>query len=370
MKKGEPLIELDQTLTFADQERLAKELEFIGAFIHRQQVLADLLAAPGRDFTYTELAERLSKNKLSKSKLFESTAPGSEQAALLWQEWRAFSAKRQALVAEQRERLAEKQAGKERITQLQETLPLITKRVKAVKTLYAKNLAAEVTVLELEEQRIQQAQALAAEQATQQQLAAAVERVEKQLDALRAEAIGTALSNISEQQRQRQNLLQELNKARDMNARQVLYAPIAGKVQQLAVHTVGGVVTPAQPLMLIVPTQANLEVEAWLENKDIGFVEVGQSAEIKVHTFPFTKYGVIDGQVVDVTPDAVANEAQQYLYKMRIALAKSTILVGPKAVGLISGMTVSAEVKTGKRRLIEYVMAPLLRYKSESVRER
>ncbi len=360
VKKGDPLIELDQTLTFADQQRLTQELQFTETGIRRQQELAVLLESSDINPGYSQLAKMLSDKGIV----------DRQQVAMLWQEWQSYQAKKQALIAEQQERSAEQQASKERITQLQGTLPLITKRVEAVKTLHAKNLAAEVTVLELEERRIQQAQALAAEQATQQQLAAAVQRVGKELQALQAEAISTTLANINEQQRQKQGLLQELNKAKDINAHQILHAPISGKVQQLAVHTVGGVVTPAQPLMLIVPTRANLEVEAWLENKDIGFVEIGQSAEIKIHTFPFTRYGVIDGEVVDVTPDAVANEAQQFLYRMRVAMKRSTIQIEQKEVNLISGMTVSAEVKTGKRRLIEFLMAPLLRYKNESVRER
>ena len=208
------------------------------------------------------------------------------------------------------------------------------------------------------------------EKATRQQMTSAIERTQKQLTALQAEVTTQTLTAIAEQQRQQQNLLQELNKARDLNSRQVLYAPVDGKVQQLAVHTIGGVVTPAQPLMLLVPTEAELEVEAWLENKDIGFVTVGQDAEVKIHTFPFTKYGIIEGKVIDMTQDAVVDEQQQFRYKMKVSMGKSNIQVNERLVNLIPGMAVSAEIKTGKRRLIEYVMAPLMRYRKESVRER
>lgn len=141
-------------------------------------------------------------------------------------------------------------------------------------------------------------------------------------------------------------------------------------MQQLAVNTVGGVVEPAQILMLVVPSEEKLIGEAMLENKDIGFVQQGQDAEIKIHTFPFTRYGVIEAEVLNVSSDAIATEQQGLIYEVKLLMDKSTLMVDEREVQLIPGMAVTAEVKTGKRRLIEYVMAPLLRYKQESIRER
>ena len=360
VKKGEPLIELDQTLTFADQQQLGQELAYTEGVIQRQALFVSLLKTPDQQISFSDVAQRAN----------DSGDLNTEQLQLLWQEWQSFKARRTALLEEKSERTAEKQASLERITQLEQTLPLITKRAEAVKTLHKKHMAAETVWMELEEQRISQVQALAVEQATQRQLASAIRRVSEQLSALEAEVTRETLASINEYHRQQRNLIQELDKAKDLNSRQILHAPISGKVQQLAIHTIGGVVTPAQPLMLLVPTDVELEVEAWLENKDIGFVEVGQSAEIKVNTFPFTKYGIIEGKVVDVTQDAVVDEMEQFRYRMRVGMATSSIQVEKKRVDLIPGMAVSAEVKTGKRRLIEYVMAPLIRYKQESVRER
>lgn len=135
-------------------------------------------------------------------------------------------------------------------------------------------------------------------------------------------------------------------------------------------HTIGAVVTPAQTLMQIVPKEDFLEVEAVLENKDIGFVYKGLPAEIKVHTFPFTKYGVIDAEVMDVTADAVVDEIKGLVFKLRLRMQKDSMWVDQQTVKLMPGMAVSAEVKTGKRRIIEFVMAPLLRKVEESARER
>jgi hemolysin D len=141
-------------------------------------------------------------------------------------------------------------------------------------------------------------------------------------------------------------------------------------VQQLAVHTVGGVVTPAQALMVIVPGADRLEVEAWIENKDIGFVRVGQAAEVKVETFLFTRFGSINGRITTVSGDAVPLERGGLAYMTRVSLERTTLVVNGEEVALSAGMAVTAEIKTDTRRVIELLLSPLLRYTRESGRER
>ena len=162
----------------------------------------------------------------------------------------------------------------------------------------------------------------------------------------------------------------ELRGARLRTERNRLRAPVDGTVQQLSVHTVGGVVRTAEPLMVIVPEGVALEVEASVLNRDIGFVEVGQPVEVKVEAFPFTRYGLIDGEVVHLSADAVVDETLGPVYPMKVRLAEERVRVGDRLVGLSPGMTVAAEIKTGKRRAIEFFLAPLLRYRSEALRER
>ena len=177
---------------------------------------------------------------------------------------------------------------------------------------------------------------------------------------------------------------------------QVLRAPIDGVVQQLALHTVGGVVTPAQPVLVIVPADSRIEIEAMVQNKDIGFVHDGDAAEVKIDTFNFTKYGLLHGTVVSVSGDAIQRDkpqgsdangtsasdkagasshtsepaGQELLYAARIALEQSRIEVEGRMVDLAPGMAVTVEIKTGQRRIIEFLLSPLLRYKQESLRER
>ena len=127
---------------------------------------------------------------------------------------------------------------------------------------------------------------------------------------------------------------------------------------------------PAERLMVVVPADVTLEVEAMVLNKDIGFVRAGQESEIKIESFPFTKYGLIDGAVKHISADAVEDEKQGLVYPMRATLKTNRILVGDRWVPLAPGMSVTAEVKTGKRRAIEFFLSPLMRYQDEALRER
>ena len=157
-----------------------------------------------------------------------------------------------------------------------------------------------------------------------------------------------------------------------MSSKQILYAPVKGTIKGLVANTVGGVVEPARVLLELVPMPIGeaLEVEAFVGNQDIGYVQAGQTAEVKIATFPFTKYGVIDAVVDHVAEDATVDEKLGLIYRTRLILDKDAIMVGGRETPLLPGMAVSAEIATDQRRLIEYFMTPLLRMKQENLWER
>jgi hemolysin D len=186
-------------------------------------------------------------------------------------------------------------------------------------------------------------------------------------------------------------LAQDVIKAEQRTSLQKLTAPVGGVVQQLATHTIGGVVTPAQALMVIVPDESRLEIEAMISNRDIGFVEVGQDAAIKIDTFNFTRYGLLNGKVLTVSQDAITRDkprdntsdksqgaetsssepkGQELIYAARVSLNQTQMDVENKRVNLSPGMAVTVEIKTGSRSIISYLLSPLIRYKRESLRER
>ena len=149
-----------------------------------------------------------------------------------------------------------------------------------------------------------------------------------------------------------------------------LRAPVAGTVQQLAVHTVGGVVTPAQPLLAVVPSEDGLEIEATVLNKDIGFVRPGQRATVKIDSFPYTRYGYLEASVESVSHDAAQDEKAGLVFPARVKLASAVLQVDGTAVQLSPGMSLNVEIKTGRRRLIDYLLSPLQSHAQESLRER
>ncbi len=150
--------------------------------------------------------------------------------------------------------------------------------------------------------------------------------------------------------------------------------------------------TPAQVLAVVAPADSRLEIEAMVSNRDIGFVHRGQEAQVKVDTFNFTRYGLLQGVVVNVSKDAIIKDkpqdlrgdaqqpgtaeetsepkGQELLYAARVSLEKTQMQVESGFVDLAPGMAVTVEIKTGSRRIITYLLSPILRYTQESLRER
>ena len=193
--------------------------------------------------------------------------------------------------------------------------------------------------------------------------------------------------------KQQDDYSQRLAKARNRLKHMTLVSPEDGIVQASSVFTVGQVVTAGQELMRIVPSDAKLEVEAYLPNKDIGFVAVGQEVTVKVESFPFTRFGMLTGRVTHLAHDAIplpeasqiegnpaqststaifagAQRTQNLVFPLTIALDKPELMVDGKPVPMSPGMTVSAEIKTGNRRILEYVFSPLAETASEAMKER
>jgi hemolysin D len=211
----------------------------------------------------------------------------------------------------------------------------------------------------------------------------------------RAQTVGeyrrTLFGELSEAERKAGGLTADLSKAEQRLKLQELTAPVSGMVQQLAIHTVGGVVTPAQTLMVVVPQDSPLEIEAMVSNRDIGFVHIGDEVEIKVDTFDFTRYGLLRGRVRTISSDSIARDTankkpnensvgspeatseptgEQLTYAARISVDTTRMQLEDRTVNLSPGMAITAEIKTGSRRIISYLLSPLMRYKQESLRER
>ncbi|OZA13489.1 MAG: hemolysin secretion protein D [Hydrogenophilales bacterium 17-62-8] len=356
VKSGQMLVELDATTTSADSERLRSEAMTARLEASRTHAMLEALAT-GRA-----------------PKLGEVSGAGSarvmnEQVQLMGQ-YQEYQARQQQLQSEITRRRAELQATQEQVTKLEQTVPIARQRAADYLRLVKENFMSQHGYLEREQQRIEQEQDMASGRAKVAEIRAALVEVKQQQATLAAETRRQLLDQQNLAVQKAASLGQELVKADQRGRLMRLTAPVAGTVQQLAISTVGGVVTPAQPLMVIVPKENLLEVEAMLPNKDIGFVNPGQDAEVKVETFPFTKYGVLHGKITQVSSDAIQDEKLGLIYSTRVKLDKDTIRVENKTVRLSPGMAVTVEVKTGTRRVIEYFLSPLMQVSNESLRER
>ncbi len=351
VKQGDVLIELDATLNRADLERAFNEYR-----------AAKVEAARLRALIQNQATFEVPSDA-------DATAVALQQQLLLDQ-----LAEYQAKIAAAQHTVDQRQAAVEQthenILRLEATVPMEIERAGADRKLLDHGAVTKMDFLQAEGQRIDKVQELAGQKKKIQQDRAALAEAEKHYLAMVSEFQQAKQAELSALETKAASLAQEVTKAGQKTELQRIIAPIGGVVQQLAVHTIGGVVTPAQPLLIVVPQDDPVEVEAQVENKDVGFVREGQSVEIKVETFQFTLYGTISGRVMTVSDDAVAVEKVGLVYPTRVSVDRETIQVDGRQVNLSPGMAVTVEIKTGQRRIIEYLLSPLLKSMKESLRER
>lgn len=379
VKAGQIVVELDATVATAERKRTAHDL------VKAQLDVARLsaLRKGGKPETL---------NFVPPTGVSEVDAAQAREAMIaqaIEQEQKLAALDRQ--IAQKRAELDQVVAT---VAKLNHSLPLLHEetdvREKAMNIKYGNVIA----WLEAAEKLSDQEGELAVDQKQAPGLIAARESLERQVAQTEAEYMHHILGDLADAQQKAEEFTQDLVKADQKIEERHLRAPVDGTVQQLTIHTIGGVVTPAQQLMLIVPADSHLEIEAMVSNDDIGFVHPGQSTEIKVNTFNFTRYGLINGTVLSVSADAVvsdkgagqatdgiemqkatdsgsANSQQQSLvYAARVSLDRAKMQVEDKLVSLAAGMAVTVEIKTGSRPVIDYLLSPLARYKQESLRER
>jgi hemolysin D len=356
VQPGQVLIELDATTATADSERLRGEA--LTARLEALRAQALLSALPNGVSPKLKPLKGVDADRL----LAEQN-----QAVGQYQEYKAHQLQLQAEINRRR---AELSATWDQVFKLEQTAPIARQRAQDYQKLLKENYISQHGYLEREQARIEQEQDLASSRSKVAEIQAALLEAQRQQVTLTAETRRQLLDQHNLAEQKAVSLEQELVKAEQRGRLMHMTAPVAGTVQQLAISTIGGVVTPAQPLMVIVPKENVLEVEAMLPNKDIGFVNPGQDAEVKVETFPFTKYGTLHGTITQVSSDAIQDEKLGLIYSTRVKLAKDTLRVENKTVRLTPGMAVTVEVKTGTRRVIEYFLSPLIQVASESLRER
>lgn len=370
VKTGDNLIELDATVTQADSNRLSAEFQSARLDVAMYNALLDAQERESHSTKKTLVVfdENKSPTKASLSDISE-VAIASQQRVATGQ-LHAYQTRAAQLAAAVLRHEAEQRSTQATVETLQKTLPIIQQKEKDYQELLTKNYVSQQEYLELKKQLIEQAGSLNAATEKLAEISASREEAERESKQFSAQTHSVWLDKLNEAEQKSASLAQELIKADSRGRFMRLTAPEDGTVQQLMVHTLGGVVTPAQPLMTIVPSNSPIEVEAFLANQDIGFVHQGQQVEVKIETFSFTKYGTLGGEVIAVSSDAIKDEKLGLVFSVRVRLSKNTILVDGTNVHLSPGMAVTVEIKTKKRRVIEYFLDPLIKHSTESLRER
>ncbi|HEY8158036.1 MAG TPA: HlyD family type I secretion periplasmic adaptor subunit [Methylobacter sp.] len=356
VKAGDVLIELDATTAQADQQRIIGDLAVARLQVTRGQAMLAALEK-GKPPILQHPAE-------------VNEAMFREAERLLLGQHGEYIAKKGRIEATIAQRKAELHSTQELVRKLEQTVPIAQQRAQDFESLLAKHYVAQHDYLDRKQVAIEQEADLATQRSRVKEIEAALREAHEQSVAMTAETRRVNLDSITDGQQKAATLEQEYLKADLRNKLTQLISPVEGTVQQLAVYTVGGVVAPAQPVMVIVPHDNPLEVEAFIENKDIGFIKPEQDAEVKIETFQYTKYGTIHAKVASVSHDAINDEKRGLIYSTRVKMERATINVDGIDVNLSPGMAVSVEIKTGKRRVIEYFLNPLLQYGHESLRER
>lgn len=359
VKAGDMLIELDPTEASADKDRLWQEL--MAARTELARLEAQILAVEANlepvDAAYEPPAEADASFREGQRQLLISAVVH-------------LRAELAAIDGQIGQRRAERNSARKRHERQSAMVATIGEMLQQRRELLDRGSGSRTGYLETAQRLHEEEGNLAQAEGTWRQAEAAIVALERQAAERRAAFLAEAIGQREEARTQTTSLAEELKKAVRRDERTDLTTPVDGTVLQLAVHTVGSVVTSGEQLMIVVPDDAGLEVEAMVLNRDKGFVVAGDPAEIKLEAFPFTKYGTIPGAVQLVSNDSVEDETFGLVFPARISLAREVINADGKDVRLSPGMSVTAEVKTGQRRVIEYLMAPLLRYRDEAIRER
>jgi hemolysin D len=280
-----------------------------------------------------------------------------------------YRAKLASLSAQLSKRKAELETTNAEIYKLSKTAPLARQQADSYKTLAAGNYVARSEYLDKEQSAISQTEEMTAQLSHSHELEAAIEEQKNEIQTTTATFRREHVEEMGKAQELLSQASNDQTKAEVRQALMRMVAPVAGTIQQLTVHTVGGVVTTAQPILEVVPDDT-LEVDARIENKDIGFVEVGQSAVVKIDAFPYTRFGYMTGMVEDVSNDAVSDKKNGLYFAVRIKLPGNQFHVDRKWVNLTPGMEVQAEIRTGRRSVAEYFLSPLINAAGSSLRER
>lgn len=351
--RGQPLVDLDPTVSSADQAQAQKALLDAQLTAARNQAIADALSGRGMHFVAPDGA---------------SPEVVETQRRLIAAQVAASNAGVASMAAARDSSLADARSASSQIRKFEATVPVLDRELDAMNGLAAKGYAPGLRLMELQRQR--RGEEGDRDVAVAQRSRGLSEAVKfgQELAQSREQARQQALGDLAKAQNEVILRSEELTKARRKSKLQRLLAPADGTVQQLSLHTLGGVAEPIKPLMIVVP-DGSMIVEARVLNKDAGFVRRGQTAAVKLEAFPYTRYGTVPGRIVSISRDAIQDKAGPY-YLARIALLKTSVEAEDGRHTVSPGLSTTSDIRIGTRSIISFLISPLTTLRSEAGRER
>ncbi len=355
VQEGDVLVVLDPTTTSADYDSLKKRAAYYKLDI--QRLTAELTQQP---FTPEEDPDLDAHDLAAEMALYQSRTS----------DYRTQRQSRQEVIDQ---RIAKMQATQASYEKYAEVLAIAQEKEARLLELREQNAISEFQLLEQQRETIEYAKNAQSELDSLNSIRAEIAEAQQNLANVDASYHKDIMTALVEAKKEYYSVTEAIKKADEDSRMATIYAPISGRVYNLNIHTLGGIVTDAQPLMQIVPEDAKLEFEVYADNKDIGFIKVGQEAEVKVETFNFQKFGMYKAEVQEISADAV-NEpndiARDKKFKLLLDPTSNDINVYGQPAKLEVGMNVSAEIKIKEKRIIDFFLDPFRRYTSEALRER
>jgi len=375
VKAGDVLVEIDTTISQSEQERLRSEA------MQEALEVARLKAASSPDLANAE-TQYLPPAGASDVQI-------ALQKSLLENQLNEIRSKLSGLDKQINEHQSNRDAVTSTIQKLQDSIPYLEQRTDARESLAKKGYGSKIEALTTRQDLIEHQGELEVQKHKLAEAEAAIAGLQQQKEQAIAEYHRNILKDLAEAEEKYTSSQEHLVQATEKYRQQTLTSPVDGTVQQLAIHTQGGVVTPAQVLMSIVPADSHLEIEAKIPNRDIGFVKAGQEAHIKVDAFNFTEYGLLHGKVISISQDAVPHDkpvgnedkksgdmsesseplGQELSYSIRVAPDSNQMQIDDRIVPLTAGMAVTVEIKTGSRHIIQYLLSPIKKHLHNAFRE-
>ena len=355
VQEGDVLVVLDPTTTTADYDSLKKRAAYYKLDI--QRLTSELTGQPfvpakDPDLEAHDLAAELA--------LYQSRT----------NDYQTQRQSRQDVIAQRQARLQASQATYEKYS---EGLRIAQDKESRLQQLIAESAISEFQLLEQQKETIEYAKNAQAELDSINSIRAEIAEAEQNLANIDASYRKDIMTSLVEAKKEYYSITESIKKAEEDARLATIYAPTSGKVYNLAIHTIGGIVTDAQPLMQIVPDDVSLVFEVYADNKDIGFIKLGQEAEIKISTFNFQKFGMVKAEVMEISADAVdqpSDVERHGKFKLLLNPVQNDINIEGVQAPLTVGMSVSAEIKIKEKRIIDFFLDPFRKYTHEALRER